>query len=198
MDWDAYRSQFKDDDKRVDVYDVYLSPGADVQGIRRRIARTYVDKGLVVLTHDELQQHIAEMIERLYAIAYGQQIVVGVVAALGVVTALLISVLQRRRELGVLRAIGASRGQVIHSVLAEATLMGVIGTVIGLLVGIPLEWYILHVVILEESGYYFPVTIPWIEAGVIAAGALLIAAVAGLGPAFHAVRQRIPEAIAHE
>jgi putative ABC transport system permease protein len=198
MDWEVHRKQFKDDDQRVDVYDVYLNPGAPAQGIRTRIARTFVDKGLVVLTHEELQQHIATIIERLYAIAYAQQLVVAVVAALGVVTALLISVLQRRREMGVLRAIGASRGQVIHAVLAEAALMGVIGTVIGLVVGIPMEWYVLHVVILEESGYYFPVTIPWIEAGVIAAGALLIATLAGLWPALHAVRQRIPEAIAHE
>src|SRR5947209_9472452 len=105
--------------------------------------------------------------------AFGQQIVVMFVAALGVVTALLISVLQRRRELGLLRAIGASRAQVIRSVLAEASLMGVIGTLIGLLVGVPLQWYALQVVILEETGYSFPVYIPWTASGWIAVASLV-------------------------
>ena len=56
----------------------------------------------------------------MYLLAYLQQIVVGVVAALGVVTALLISVLQRKRELGLLLAVGATPGQALRSVLAEA------------------------------------------------------------------------------
>ena len=79
-----------------------------------------------------------------------------------------LSIVERTRELGLLRAIGASRAQVIRSVLAEACLMGVIGTVIGLLVGIPLQWYVLNVVILEESGYLFPVYIHWVGGLIIA------------------------------
>ncbi len=76
--------------------------------------------------------------------------------------------------------------------------MGVIGTIIGLLVGIPFQWYILNVVILEESGYLFPVYIPWLGGLLIAGAALVTATLAGLGPALYAVRQRIPEAIAYE
>jgi putative ABC transport system permease protein len=197
MDRGYYTGHFKPDDRVVNEFDVYLRPGAGARKVQTLLGRN-LGANKTVWTHAQLRQHIDDTIERLYAIAYGQQIVVGVVAALGVVTALLISVLQRRRELGVLRAIGASQAQVIRSVLAEATLMGVIGTAIGLVVGIPLEWYILQVVILEESGYFFPVTLPWLEAGVISAVALLIAAAAGIGPALHAVRERIPEAIAHE
>ena len=58
------------------------------------------------------------VIRRLYGLVRVQQFVVGAVAALGVVTALLISVLQRRRELGLLRSVGATRGQVLRSSLA--------------------------------------------------------------------------------
>ena len=123
----------------------------------------------MVQTRKELQDQILDMIDRLYGIALSQQFVVMFVAALGVVTALLISVLQRRREMGLLRAIGASRQQVVRSVLAEACLMGIIGTIIGLAVGIPLQWYVLQVVILEESGYLFPMYIPWLAGLFIAA-----------------------------
>jgi putative ABC transport system permease protein len=199
MDWEDYARRFRDQDTLVDVFDIYLTPGADAEQVRDHIAKEFgATEGLVVQTRQQLWDHIAGVIEKVYAIAYGQQIIVGVVAALGVVTALLIAVLQRRRELGVLRAIGASRSQIVRSVLAEAALMGLIGTVIGLMVGVPFEWYILQVVMLEESGYALPVLIPWMESGVIAGLALLVATLAGLGPALHAVRLRIPEAIAHE
>src|SRR5262249_11346752 len=123
---------------------------------------------------------------------------VGLVAGLGVVVASLISVLQRRRELGLLRAVGASRPQVLRSVLAEATLMGLIGSAIGLLVGIPLEWYAIRVVLFDEAGFLFPVRIPWLAAGGITGFAVVLATLAGLGPALHAIRLRIPEAIAYE
>src|SRR5439155_14926914 len=182
------------DDHEVDLYDVFLRPGAKVAEAQKALKRFSPH----VLTRAELQERIDGMIERLYGIAYGQQVVVMFVAALGVVTALLISVLQRRREMGLLRAIGASRWHVIRCVLAEAALMGVIGSVIGFLVGIPLEWFALEIVILEESGYLFPLVIPWQEALLIAVAAVLVATLAGLGPSLYAVRQRIPEAIAME
>jgi putative ABC transport system permease protein len=200
MDEASFRRLFNESAVRgVNRFYIYLRAGADAERVREQISHAFgADQGLVVATHAEMQREFAVMLERLYSIAMSQQIVVGVVAALGVLTALVIAVLQRRREMGVLRAIGASRGQVIKSVLAEAALMGVIGTIIGVLVGIPLEWYILHFLILEESGFLFPVSIPWLEAGIIAGTALLVATLAGLAPALHAVRTRIPEAIAHE
>jgi putative ABC transport system permease protein len=190
-----YLKQF--DDPRVDEFHLFLRPGADRAAVQEALADEF-GADLVVMSRREVQRDVDNIIERLYAIAYAQQFVVGLVAALGVVTALLISVLQRRRELGLLRALGASRAQVLRSVLAEALLMGVIGTIIGVVVGVPLEWYILEVVILEESGFLFPLVVPWLQAGVIAVAALLLATLAGLGPAVHAVRERIPEAIAYE
>ena len=96
------------------------------------------------------------------------------------------------------RAVGATRAQVLKSVLGEAVLMGVIGTTLGVLYGLPLEWYIVKVIMFEESGFTFPVLIPWLEAAAISLLAVLTATLAGLGPALHAVRMPITEAIAYE
>src|SRR5262249_48224939 len=137
-------------DELVSIFDIYLEDGQDPDDFKELISsRLGAQHGLQPLTRKELQDEIDDTIEKLYGIAYAQQVVVMLVAALGVVMALLISVLQRRREMGILRAIGASRFQVIYSVLAEAALVGVVGTIIGLLVGVPLQWYVLEVVILE-------------------------------------------------
>jgi putative ABC transport system permease protein len=87
---------------------------------------------------------------------------------------------------------------VIRSVLAEAVLMGAFGTLLGLLIGLPLEWYVLKIVLVEESGFVFDLIFPWKAAAGIAAAAVTVAALAGLLPAWHAVRTRIPDAIAYE
>jgi putative ABC transport system permease protein len=187
------------EDARVDLYEVYLPPGSDGRAAQEALLQEHgAEHGLFVLRQGEVQGRINATIEELYAIALAQLVVVMFVAALGVVTALSISVLQRRRELGLLRAAGASRGQVLRSVLAEALLMGALGTLIGLLIGVPLQWYALRVVMLEETGYAFPVRVPWAASLWIALASLATAALAGLGPALYAIRQRIPEAIANE
>ncbi|MDB5307482.1 MAG: macB 1 [Gemmataceae bacterium] len=186
-------------DELIDICHVFLKP--DQTGTAagsRPVEAVAAANGLFVTDKDSLRKFLSELINRVYLLAYLQQIVVGVVAALGVVTALLISVLQRKRELGLLLAIGATPGQVLRSVLAEAVLMGVFGTALGVLIGLPMEWYVLRVVLVEESGFVFDVVVPWREALGIAAAAVTTAAFAGLVPAIHAVRTRIPDAIQWE
>ena len=138
------------------------------------------------------------MLEKVYSLAYAQQFVVGLVAPMGVVSALFISVLQRRRELGLLRAVGANRAQILRSVLAEAVLMGLTGAIVGFAIGLMLEWYVLNVMLVDESGFEFAFRIPWLEAGLVSFGSIVLATLAGLWPAFQATRLRIPEAIAYE
>jgi putative ABC transport system permease protein len=190
-------------DELIDLCHVFLQPGfpggesAARQRVEQYIAAAS-NRGLEVTDRDALRKFVGELLNRLYLLAYVQQIIVGVVAALGVITALLISVLQRKRELGLLLAIGATPGQVLRSVLAEAVLMGLFGTALGVMIGLPLEWYVLKVVLVDESGFNFDVVLPWKQAAVIASAAVLTATVAGLLPALHAVRTRIPEAIQYE
>src|SRR5262249_17300269 len=193
-----YRDSFHD--PLIDLFDIYLRrPAQDTESVRETLSRRWgADYALVALTRDELRQGVSSAIRRLYGLLYVQEAIVGIVAILGVVTALLISVLQRRRELGLLRALGASRGQVLRSVLAEATLMGLLGSGIGILFGIPLEWYAVRVIMVEESGFVFPVRISWEAAGLLVCLALVLATVAGLWPALRALRVRITEAIAYE
>jgi putative ABC transport system permease protein len=186
-------------DRSVTYFEVYLHQGADANEAKNRIAaKLGAQHDLHPLTRTELQVRIDQMIERLYLIALGQEIVVVLVATLGVITALLISVLQRKREMGLLRAIGASRAQVVYLVLAEASLMGVFGSVLGVMFAIPLQWYALQIIFPEETGYSFAVYVPWMVSALIALSSLIIATLAGVGPALYAVRERIPDAIAYE
>jgi putative ABC transport system permease protein len=184
----------------VDAFAVYLPAGAEAEASRLRVQQAPWAAGqlLWVMSRGELRSHFLGMVERLYGLAYSQEVVVGLVAILGVVAALLISILQRRRELALLRAVGATRGQILRSVLAEALLMGILGTGLGLLAGLPLEWYTLRVVLVAETGFRFSVLVPWTALGAVTCVVLASAAVAGVGPALHAVKDGVAEALAYE
>jgi putative ABC transport system permease protein len=87
---------------------------------------------------------------------------------------------------------------VLSSVLAEATLMGLIGAAIGAAVGLALEWYLLRIILFDEAGFVFPMLVPWSGGGLVLALCVLLATAVGLWPAWRAARLRIPEAIAYE
>ena len=198
------RTQFRKifNDHLIDVFYVYLkhgAPAAEAQELQKTIQERWgAEFGLMAQTREHLRLDIRRMILRLYGIAYAQEFVIALVAALGLVTALLISVMQRTRELGLFRAVGATQSQVLRSVLAEAGLMCFIGVLIGVGLGLPLEWFVVRVVLLEDAGFAFPVRVPWLSTGLVLGAAMLIGFVAGLGPAWHATRLRIAEAIAYE
>jgi len=196
MDRKRFKEIFEDD--FVDVFHVYFRDDADPIATRRHLEQAVVPWKLAVENRGFVKDFLAGVIDKIYKLAYLQQVLVAIVAALGVVTALLISVLQRRRELGLLRAVGATQWQVLKTVMAEAFLMGAIGTVLGIALGLPMEWYILRVVLFEESGFWFEMIIPWKEALGIGLVAIAVATIAGLIPALRAVQLRIVDAIAYE
>ncbi|MFO0937006.1 MAG: FtsX-like permease family protein [Gemmataceae bacterium] len=195
MDRTAFGEMFGD--TRIDLVHVFLDPKNEELG--RAEAKKYCDHlGITLVERDVANDLLIGLVGRLYSLAYLQQVVVGLVASLGVVTALLISVIQRKRELGLLLAVGATPGQIIRSVLWEAVLMGLFGTGLGLLVGYPLEWYVLRVIIYEETGFTFAVLMPWKSVTTIAIGAVAMATMAGMLPAWNAVRTKVVDAISYE
>jgi putative ABC transport system permease protein len=192
-----YREQFAE--SQVEIYDVYLEPGADREAVRREVLDRWKQRdALFVETREETNRAVEGQLDRVYGLAYAQQFLVGAVALLGVVSALFISVLQRRRELGLLRAVGASREQVLKTVLAEAVLMGLFGALMGFAAGLALQWYVIRILLLDEAGFVFPVRVAWLTAAVMVGLSVLLPQLVGLWPALRATRTRIPEAIAYE
>lgn len=186
-------------DTQVDLFDVFLKPGADAAAVKKAIeARYQASEAVFTMDRQQVYDGVQTTLTKIYSMAYAQQLVVGIVALLGVASALYISVLQRKRDLGLLRAVGATRPQVLRSVLAEAVLMGIVGAAVGFLIGLVLEWYALNVMIYDEAGFHFPMRVPWLEAGAVSLGSVAFATLAGLWPAYLATTLRIPDAIAYE
>ncbi len=118
-----------------------------------------------------------------------------VIAIVGVVNTLLLSVYERTRELGLLRAVGMSRRQVRSSIRLESVIISLIGTVTGLVIGIAFGWAL--VTALYDDGITTFV-IPWGQLGLVVVLAALAGVGAALYPARRAARLDILAAIATE
>jgi putative ABC transport system permease protein len=110
------------------------------------------------------------------------------VGAVGVANIMVISVLERRSEIGLRRALGATRGQIRAQFLAEAMLLSLLGGAVGVAVGVLATYIYAHI---KGWGVVIP-TLAW--AGGLAA-ALAIGAIAGLLPAMRAARMEPTEAL---
>ncbi|MFJ6700169.1 ABC transporter permease [Streptomyces sp. NPDC091272] len=115
-----------------------------------------------------------------------------VIAALGVANTLAMSVLERGKEIGMLRAVGLDRAGVARMIRLEALLVGALGAAVGTVLGVFLGWALGRT--LQESVVGYALVVPW---GRLALGVLLAlggALLASLGPARKAVRVSIPAA----
>ena len=185
-------------DSSINVIRVYVQPGVAPAAVKERIQERFAGRQrLLVLSNRELRQNILRLTDQWFAMTYSQIAVAIAVAVLGIVNTLIVSIMDRRRELGVLQAVGGLRRQVRHTVWMEALAIGAIGLALGLALGAVNLLYGLEIS-LRLSGlrldYRYPVELSLALVPLMLAAAWL----AALGPARAAVRARLVEALEYE
>ncbi len=117
------------------------------------------------------------------------------IAVLGVVNTLALSVLERTRELGLLRAVGLSRGQTMRMVTVEAVVISVFGALLGVVVGAGLGAAVVRAL---ESDGITDLVLPWTQMGLYLGLAALVGVLAAVLPSIKAARLNVLAAIAHD
>lgn len=119
------------------------------------------------------------------------------VAGIGIMNMMLVSVNERTREIGIRKAIGARRGQILIQFFIEALLLSAVGCGIGLVVGLILGWTLNRFALIALSGVVAP--IPWVQSVLIAVSfATIVTLVFGTYPAYRAARLDPIEALRYE
>ena len=118
-----------------------------------------------------------------------------VIAALGIVNTLALSIIERSRELGLLRAIGLTRSQTRTMVRWESVLIAFLGLILGIIVGIALGVAVVRALAFTGLGH---VSVPLVSLLFYAVGALVIGLAAAILPARRAARLNVLEAISTE
>jgi len=186
-------------DEGITSFGIYLRPGASEAAVRQRILDAYGgQQRLFVFTNREVRSYITRLTDQWFGLTYVQIAVAVLVAVLGIVNALTVSIADRRRELGVLRAVGGLRWQIRHIVWMEAAAIGIVGLILGLGLGALQLYYSVEVaqrdVIGIDLGYAYPFRMALALIPVILGAAWL----AALGPAERAVRGSLVEALEYE
>ena len=197
MDRQLFIRYWRDD--TVNIFRVYVSPNAAVSDVRQRILDRFAgERQVFVLTNGELRQYILKITDQWFGLTSVQIAVAVLVAILGIVNTLTVSITDRRRELGVLQAVGGLHGQIRRTIWIEALSIAVVGLILGYALGALDLYYVLQIVHHDIAGmrldYEFPVTTVLALVPVMLAAAF----VAAVWPAESAVRGSLVEALEYE
>jgi putative ABC transport system permease protein len=186
-------------DERVDTFKVYLRPGADPEPTRRAVNERFGDHyDLFVLTNREFREQVVAMLDQTFALMHVLEAIAIVISVLGVLNALLANVLDRVRELAVMRAVGMLRRQVRTMVVAEGLFVGAIGAAAGVLLGLAVGYILLGYLNVAQTGWYLPYRPSW--SAVIETALLVVAGstLAGWYPASKAAALVVADALEYE
>jgi putative ABC transport system permease protein len=194
--WEDMRRYFNIRDANTLL--VKVTEEAPASSVQDQIDTQYGERyHLTLISNDMIRSQVLTLMDQAFRMFDVMALISIVVGSLGVINTLTMSVIERTREIGMLRAIGTTRGQIVRMVLAEAMLMGVIGGILGLGTGVVLA-RILFIGMTTMSGYRLTFILP--PEGVILSViiAMIISQLAAIAPARRAARVRILEAVHYE
>ncbi|MGW3114409.1 ABC transporter permease [Streptomyces sp. NPDC001091] len=175
---------------------VNAAPGTDAAALRSSLEsalKSYPQ--LQVRDQADYKKLVHDQISVLLFLVYALLGLAIVIAVLGVVNTLALSVVERTREIGLLRAIGLSRRQLRRMIRLESVVIAVFGAVLGLALG--LVWGVCGQQVLALRGLK-ELQVPWGTIVAVVIGSAVVGVVAALLPALRASRMNVLAAIAHE
>ncbi|MEU4088198.1 ABC transporter permease [Streptomyces aureus] len=175
---------------------VNAAPGTSPEKLRPRLEKTLEPYPQVqVRDQADYKKLVHDQIAVLLYLVYALLGLAIVIAVLGVVNTLALSVVERTREIGLLRAIGLGRRQLRRMIRLESVVIAVFGAVLGLALGV--VWGVCVQQVLALQGMK-ALAIPWTTIVAVVIGSAVVGIVAALLPALRASRMNVLTAIAHE
>jgi putative ABC transport system permease protein len=198
MDRSVYLAYWKD--VGLDTIDILLTPEADRAAISHEIRSRLAGKTdrLFVMTASEMKENVHKILDQFFALSYIQLVISLFVAVLGITNTLVISVAERRRELGILKALGTERSQVALLIVLEALGISIVGSVVGYALGTYLIRYASDAISAANTGWTLPYAFPWGIAAGLAPLLVVVTVLAALYPAKLALSVSPAEALEFE
>lgn len=186
-------------DERVDTFEVVLHDPRQAFEVRRQIlAGVGKDHDLNVMTSADFRGELLQTTDSIFGLVRALELVGLIVAVLGIVNAQFANVIDRRRELAVLRALGMLRKQLTRMIVMEAVWVGAIGALAGILLGLVFGHLMLAHINLVQTGWYFPYSVSVRAIVEVLVLTIPAAALAGLYPALTAARAPVTEGLESE
>ena len=183
-------------DTDVNSFVIYLSNKNEIENVRQELLKTLgADYNLVIRSNPELKKNVLEIFDKTFAITYSLEIIAGGVALLGLFNTLIALILERKREIGIIRFIGGFQDQVKRMVLIESGILGFIGSIMGLAAGGVVSYILIFVINKQSFGWTIQIHFPYIFVLLSLILFWVVSLIAGLYPARLAVRLNPKEAV---
>jgi len=152
MDRALYTRSFGDD--AINTVIIYLKPGVDRDFARRQLETIFGPKyHAFAVTNTEIRGEVMKIFDQTFLITYALLAVAIVVAVLGVINTLAALILERTRELALLRVLGMSIAEVRRMLVLESSVLGLTSTAAGLAMGYVLSWILIYVINKQSFGW---------------------------------------------
>lgn len=177
---------------------LWLHDPAAAESVEATIRDRFPDFPLAIYSTTDLHNEVFVTFDQTFAVTYVLRTIAIIVAIIGVSLSLATLVMERTRDIGIFRAIGASRGQVRIIYLAEAGLMGLFASIIGIFCGLGMSMILTWVVNKAFFGWTIQLGIPWHEILATPLWITPVAVLAGLIPASRAAMEPVNQAVRTE
>ncbi len=186
-------------DDRVMSAAIYLRSPEQVEAMATTIRQRYNQHGeFLIYSNRAIRARVFEIFGQTFQITGVLRGIAVVVAIIGIFLTLTTLVAEREREIGVLRAIGASRLQIRGIVLIESCLIGLLASLLGIVAGVSLSLVLTFVINKAFFGWTIQFTAPWSTVLFTPVWIVIAAIAAGWWPAVRATRTRIASAVRAE
>jgi putative ABC transport system permease protein len=162
---------------------IYARPGVNPTDLRYAVEGRLAGHRVVVAPNRTLRQNAVTIFDRTFAITYALEGVAIAVAMLGAANSLLAMVLDRRRELGLLRYLGAAPAQLRRMILLEAGFLGIAANLLGMALGFILSLVLIYVINKQSFGWTIQFHPPFALLAAASALVWLATVLAGIYPA---------------
>jgi putative ABC transport system permease protein len=197
MDRKLFRQHWPED--RITTVGIYLQPKTHFESVRQDILRKLGKTNrLSIIDNQELRTRILNIFDQTFAITYALELIAVVVAILGITNTLLTTILERRREIAILRVLGSTQTQLRMIILFEAFLISVIGIVLALAASLFLSQILIHVINKQSFGWTILFHPVWTELAQASFFVLLASLLSAYLPAERASKIRLTEALLYE
>ncbi|MBT3509138.1 MAG: FtsX-like permease family protein [Nitrospina sp.] len=183
------------DETEINSFVIYLEDKTRLESIRKEVLKTLKDHRLIIRSNSELKHQVLEVFDKTFAITYSLEIIAILVAVLGLFNTLVSLILERKREIGILRFIGAFTRQIKRMVLIEAGILGLIGSAMGFVAGVIVSYILIFVINKQSFGWTIQVHFPTLFILVMVTLFWGISLLSGLYPARLAAKLNPKEAV---
>jgi len=178
---------------------IYLQEGFSQEAFKKTVRERYSKPyRLFVVSHRELRNEVLKIFDQTFAITYALEFIAIIVAILGIINSLNALIIERRRDIGIVRAVGAFRRQIEKTTLIEAGMIGFFSHIFGLLCGFLLSILLIYVINKQSFGWTIQFSIPLrslIESWLIV---MITSIGAGFIPARRAAKMNMVESLRME